>query len=439
MYPLSEELAAFLLSEPAQQALAELSRADLAEGKEITILSTLRKRFSPSEAAALLDQARLRKRAENKFPDAGQLFFTDEALEQASSAVVAHYHAQRFRSYHRVADLGCGIGGDTLALAEVVPEVLAIEKDIVRARLAAANVAARRPSGYVQVICADWTKLPLPVDAAFADPDRRINGRRLFHLDQVQPPITAFLELLARVPNLALKAPPGIREGEIPDEAEIEFVSERGTLKEALLLFGALRSGNKRIATILPGPHHLVGTDSEASAGLGEPATYLYEPDPAVLRARLVRTLATTIGAWQIDPEIAYLTSDMLRQTPFARVWHILRHGPFHLKTLNRWLREEQVGTVIVKKRGSPIEPEELRKRLKTAPTGATLTVFLTRVSDRPWMILCEPAETPKRTCRVPPPARTVSSKQHHPCEFTQGNGSADDKWATLHYQDPLN
>jgi hypothetical protein len=119
-----------------------------------------------------------------------------------------------------------------------------------------------------------------------------------------------------------------------------------------------------------------------------EPLTYLYEPDAAVIRATLVQHLATQLGATQIDPTIAYLTSVQPVDTPFARRWAVLRHGPFHLKTLNHWLRELGAGAVVVKKRGSAIDPDEFRRRLKTTPGGPAVTVFLTRVQGRPWMIV---------------------------------------------------
>ena len=323
-----------------------------------------------------------------KFPDADRLFFTDEALQQASSRAVAQYRAQYFRAYDRVADLGCGIGADTLALAEVVPDVFAVERDPVRARLAAANVAARGLCNRVHVICADWTRVPVKVNAAFVDPARRINSRRVYRLNEMEPPISAVLALLGQVPNLAVKVAPGVDHEEIPPPAEVEFISERRTLKEALLLFGDFRSGAERRATLLPGAYQLDSTNPASEVQAREPGAFLYEPDAAVLRAALVRTLATRIRADQIDPRIAYLTSDTLQRTRFARVWRVVRHGAFRLKTLNRWLRDLRAGDVVVKKRGSPIDPDTFRRRLKTTPDGPTVTVFLTRSRDRPWMVV---------------------------------------------------
>jgi hypothetical protein len=186
-----------------------------------------------------------------------------------------------------------------------------------------------------------------------------------------------------------VKISPGVSLEEIPAGTEVAFVAEGIRLKEAQLRFGDLQNGHDRSAIVLPGPHELYRGEPAGATATGEPLAILYEPNPAVLRAGLVRTLGAEIGARQLDASIAYLTSDRHQSTPFARAWPVERHGPFGLKTLNRWLRQDGVGRVIVKKRGAPIDPDSFRKRLKTVPGGPEKTVFVTRVEGRPWMVLC--------------------------------------------------
>ena len=99
MFPLTLDLIDFLLDEPAEHALAEFTRADLSQQAELRTLTALRQRFSPDQAAALLDQARLRERASGKFPQADRLLFVDDALQQASSRAVAVYRAQQMVAF----------------------------------------------------------------------------------------------------------------------------------------------------------------------------------------------------------------------------------------------------------------------------------------------------------------------------------------------------
>lgn len=414
MYPLNLELVEFLLGEEAERELVKLADADL--GDVLGLVTWLRKRFSRPEAAALLDQALLRRRAGGKLPQAERMLFTDEALEQASSRAVAAYRAGLLVEHgvRAVADLGCGIGADTIAMAKAGLRVVAIELDPVRARLAAANVAVLGLAERVQVLCADWTTpalagalaltRPLAVDAAFVDPARRVAGggdrgrRRVFSLHQMVPPLSAVFILRAHVPDVLVKVSPGVDLDEVPSDASVTFIAEGIRLKEALLSFGTLRPPQSRQAVVLPGPHIFVG-----GAYRGQPRArrrfdvpdirtvqdVLYEPNPAVLRAGLVRDLGRRLYAGQIDPEIAYLTADDVVPTPFARAWPVERDGPFNLKELNRWLREAGVGRVIVKKRGSPIDPDAFRRRLKTTRGGPEKTVFLTQARGKPWMVLC--------------------------------------------------
>ena len=326
-------------------------------------------------------------------------------MQQASSRAVAAYRAQQFAALTdpsldsplRVTDLGCGIGADTIALAEAGLSVLAVERDPVRVRIAQINVDVLGLDERVDVVEGDWVEMfageesaqvkrtltptlshgerelksgsdPLSlreragvrVSAAFVDPSRRAGDRRIFTLEDMDPPLSTILALAERLPAVAVKTMPGIADADIPPSAEVEFISERGQMKEALLRFGIMQTGATRRATLLPGPHHLDSNAPLIDAPATEPSTCLLEPDPAVIRATLVQHLATALDASQIDPTIAYLTGDRWIDTPFARCWTVLRHGPFHLKTLNRWLREMDAGTVVVKKRGSPIDPGRL-------------------------------------------------------------------------------
>nr|WP_290669107.1 class I SAM-dependent methyltransferase [Ardenticatena sp.] len=389
MRALTLDTVAFLRSERAQRALARLAHEDLRDANTLALLTRLRRDFSPDEAAALLDQARLRQRAVGKFPHPEALLYTDEALQQASSRAIACYRAERFAVFRHVADLGCGIGADTIALAEVGCHVLAIERDPVRAALAEANIATLGLADRVQVVCADWTMLTLDtVEAAFADPARRRSGRRLFHVRDLEPPLDHVLTLRERLAGIAVKLHPGIQDEEVPPDAALEFISEHGTCKEALLTFGALQPPAQRLATCLPGPHHLVADPPAPDIRATLPHAWLYEPDCAVIRAGAVRHLAAHLDATLLDTTIAYLSNGTPIETPLARRWRILRHGPFHLKTLKQWLRALNPREIVVKKRGFAVDPMAFRQRLPRGTSKRTLTIFLTRCQGRPWMLV---------------------------------------------------
>ena len=125
------------------------------------------------------------------------------------------------------------------------------------------------------------------------------------------------------------------------------------------------------------------------SPTLSPPSAYLYEPDPAVIRAHVIGQLAEQIGAAQIDREIAYLTADRAIATPFARCWRVIAWLPWNLKRLRARLRALDAGAVTVKKRGSPMDTDALARQLSGDGTRA-LVVVLTRVADQPAALICE-------------------------------------------------
>ncbi|MGH3324852.1 MAG: THUMP-like domain-containing protein, partial [Streptomyces sp.] len=116
----------------------------------------------------------------------------------------------------------------------------------------------------------------------------------------------------------------------------------------------------------------------------------LYEPDGAVVRAHLVAEVAQQLNGRLIDPTIAYVTGDEAHATPYATGYEITDVLPFQLKRLRALLRERGVGVATIKKRGSAVEPAELRKKLKLEGPHAC-TVFLTRVAGAPTVLLGRP------------------------------------------------
>ncbi len=115
----------------------------------------------PGLVAAVLSQSRLRAKAAAKFgPFASRMLFTEAGLEQATRLPVAAQHAGRFQraGVAWVADLGCGIGADALAIAALDIEVTAVERDEVTAAIAAYNLA---PWSNARVEHADVTEFDL--------------------------------------------------------------------------------------------------------------------------------------------------------------------------------------------------------------------------------------------------------------------------------------
>jgi SAM-dependent methyltransferase len=358
-----------------------------------------------------------------------------------------------------VLDLGCGIGADLIARARAGCPGEGVERDPLTAEVARANLSALGLDDLASVREGDaLAQDPSGYAAVFADPGRRTARGRVFDPRSYEPPLDAVLALARRVPAACVKVAPGIPheaiwgpEGiEAGGPVEAEWISVGGDVKEAALWLGDLAEppperpegggsflpggvggrpptgarpperpegggsflpggvggrpptgAQPRRATLIP------ASDGESvtltpDPDLGDPPVggwdrYLYEPDGAVIRAHLVAEVAALVGGRLADPRIAYITSGTLVPTPFAAAYEIQDVLPFSVKRLRAELRRRGTGTLTIKKRGSAVDIDRLRRDLgfgRRSPggDGGGLTLVITRVGRDPIALLAAPA-----------------------------------------------
>jgi SAM-dependent methyltransferase len=421
----------FLASPSGEQLLATLAYEDLSDANTLRLLTVLRKDYSPENAGAALELARLRKKAVEKFgDDAQRMFFTREALEQASDPWV-RYHRCRSTYFDgkRVVDVCCGIGSDSLAFARSGADVLGIDIDPVRVEMARLNASSLSISN-ARFEVADAHDPLLEADYIFFDPARRDSeGNRIFDVEQYQPPLSLVKHW--NTPYIEVKLSPGVAIEQLGDfTGWLHFVSVEGDLKEAQLhlsrkdaekLFekstavgeGLRPSPTKNIsfqmASELSGEHPYLGLAAIIIYGklmwvyrkqtgssvisLSEPLEWLFEPDPAIIRAGLVAETALNFyKGFLLDETIAYFTAasyDPSLPDHLARAWRILDWMPFNVKKLRAYLRERNVGNVTVKKRGTAVTPEVLIPQLKLKGEESR-TLVLTRCRGEQIVIICQ-------------------------------------------------
>ena len=376
-----------------REGLALLEEVEIDNRVDVVkTVSTLRaKGYDAGLVAAVLSQAKLRVRGKAKFGTfAENMLLTEDGLEQASRLQVAALHAGRFRNANikRVADLGCGIGTEAMAMAAIGLDVTAVELDEVTAACATYNLAA---FANTEVVQGDVTSMDLSqFDGLFFDPARRELGTgrgassRKFDPAQFSPNYDWVLKQASTKPT-GIKLGPGHPHETIPADCEAQWVSVNGDLVELGLWFGALaREGVSRSALLIK-DGEAVEIKSAKFEGSQAPVRalgkYLYEPDNAVVRSHLIAELAQELGLGLIAPEIAYLTGDELVNSPWLRGFEVLEEHAFDRKKLKARLRELGIGILEIKKRGSDVVPEVLRKELQLKGERAA-TLIITRVGD---------------------------------------------------------
>ena len=347
-----------------------------------------------ARAAAAMTTVQLRVKAVAKFgDDAVRMYFTPDALEQATRKRVAEHRAARLTAAapSSVIDLGCGIGGDLVAMARAGLTAAGVDVDAVRVEMAGANLAALGLPGAVQV--ADATRVDTRgFGVVFLDPARRTGAGRSFSVEDWLPS-WSFVTAQLRRPAV-VKLAPGLPHDLIPDDVEAEWVSDAGEVKEAVLWSDYLATCRRRATVIGSGGLASLEDSDDPYDGLERPVRelgrILYEPDGAVIRAGLVTAVAAGVEGGLVDEHIAYVTSDRAFHTPFARAYEVLEVLPYREKSLKAALRERSIGALTIKKRGVDVVPEHLRKRLQLSGDNEA-TLVLTRVAGAGTAILVRP------------------------------------------------
>lgn len=379
----------FLASSSGESLLNRLAADDLSEANTLRLLTTLRKDYIPENAGAALELARLRLKAVGKFgDDAPCMFFTRDALEQASDPLIRQWRAGQTRSGMALIDACCSIGSDALAFAQVGAIVTGLDIDPARIQMARLN--ARALGIYASFETADVREGMLRSEMIFFDPGRREGEKRIHQVEAYQPPLKTLKGWDAE--RIIVKLSPGVDLGQLEAYGgETAFVSVDGDLKEAqLTLIRGQSIASRRAVLLLPNKmmEWRQGEDI-AQSRLSEPLQYIIEPDPALIRAGLVTDAAIEWGAYQLDETIAYLTANDAPQSEWARAWCVQEWMPFNVKRLREVLRARGIGQVTVKKRGTAVTPEALMAQLKLKGNNKAVLI-LTRLQGTQIVLLCE-------------------------------------------------
>lgn len=392
----------WLRSEAGQAATAEAATLTAAGLTDLAIRRRLERTVTSSEARFVLMLAAGRVALRGRWGLAGQLFADREAAEQAAHELVAAHTAARFAGCRVVADLGCGMGADTLMIACALPAgvVLAVDRDPGRLAMAEANAGVMGVASRVRFEQSDlavWQPSQ-PLDGVWLDPARRDGRGRVTEPERWSPPLSLALGLATTAPRAGIKLAPGVDLVHLAAGLrvpwEVEFVSLDRTLRAAVLWLGEAVSAPRRATVIEPsGPVHTMdGPAEEPPVRLGSPGVWLYDPDPAVGRAGLVRQLAASLDAWQLDSRIAYLSGDAAHDTPFARRLRVLSTLPYSERALLGAARDLQCARVEVERRGSPVDTNALERRLNArlpGGPGLVATVALTRSGRQHLALIC--------------------------------------------------
>ena len=347
------------------------------------------------------------------------------ALEQCSSEEAAEYKRRFAREDDRLLDLTGGMGVDFAALRAVTAHGVYVERHEELASSAAYNLPRLLPTQPSEVICGESLEL-LPEllerykpSLIYLDPARREGGdqhRRVYAIEDCEPDLRELLPRLhslysslgCPLPRLLVKLSPMLdithTLQSVPYVTELHIVAVRGEVKELLLsldlsleeampeagavtITAANLLGSERPAQIFTQPRALAHEGELTVSYATELSTYLYEPNAALMKSGLFKTLAETFALQPLHPSTHLYTSSLRVMDFPGRVFEVRAVHPFASSTLRRLGRE--LGAAQISCRNFPLSPEALRAKLGIKDSDTQTLFALTLSPSLPLMVLC--------------------------------------------------
>lgn len=310
-----------------------------------------------------------------------RIFSDKDGVRFATPEGVAKYRAKRLKC-DTIADISCGIGGQTIYFARECEHVYAIEIDPKKIAYARKN-CKQLGIDNVEFICADALSpdaidnLP-QLDLVFSDPARPAS-EKVRDINNLRPSIPEVISAYStKTSNFAFEAPPQLTPERVPFDCEKEYLSLDGKMNRLNLYFGDLKNCDVS-AIALPS-----GARIESEGGIPdiptteEPASYAYEPEESVERAGLlaqlgeeIRKQAPDISLFPVDRKRIFLTSvEQIDHRLFRNRYKILKAAEFDIPQINDYLRKHEFGTILLRASIDPKEYWDIRKQLEEGLQG---------------------------------------------------------------------
>lgn len=325
--------------------------------------------------------AELRIKAQGKFRRASEMVFDEVGLETATPEEIARYRATRLKAAHAL-DLTCGVGGDTIALAEACDRVTAVDEDPDKLWMAEHNCHAY---GYENVTFVRGEALvqatKVKADVVFADPLRRKDERRVAALQETLPDTTRLIKKLAAkrfaVEVSSRLAPADLR---FEEKVEREWVGLGPEANCCTLYFGDLAQCDTSVV-VLAARSRLerpFAAETRAPPAPKAAQEHLFEVHEAVMRAGMEGELASSLDAGVGMWGDAFFTANEAVKSPFfvAR-YEVLDRAPLHDPDLVKALKKWGAGKALLRWPMPPTDHVRKTRALQQRLTGSeTITVF---------------------------------------------------------------
>ena len=317
----------------------------------------------------------LRKKVPSWSENEDLVFPAHLPIEQCSSEASAKYKANLLEG-QTFADLTGGLGIDTYCISQHFQKTDYVERQAGLCDLARSNFSVLNANVRVwNETAEEYLNHCEPKDCIFIDPARRDEcGRKTVSIADCTPNLVELQEtLLQKTEKVMVKLSPMLDISKALDElrhvSEVHVVAVANECKELDFILARGYHGEPRfvcvnLLTEQPEVRFTMEEERKSDGRLAEGVlNYLYEPNPAVMKAGCYKLLTDRYGIQKLHKNSNLYTSERLLSDFPGRIFEVEGWAPYNKKVKQALLSDVEKASIAV--RNFPLSVAELRKALK--------------------------------------------------------------------------
>ena len=335
----------------------------------------------------------LRKKVPSWADNDDLLFPAHLSIEQCSSEAAARYKASLLQG-QTFADLTGGLGIDTYFIRQGFGQTDYVEQQTELCDLARHNFEVLKANVEVwNETAEDYLSRCEPKDCIFIDPARRDeHGRKTVSIADCTPDVAALQEsLLEKASTVLVKLSPMLDIGKALEELRhvkaVHVVAVANECKELDVVMERGFEGTTEVVcvnllTAQPTVRFTLEEERDCRALLADDVLqYLYEPNPAVMKAGCFKLLTERYGVLKLHKNSNLYTSIQKIVGFPGRIFEVEGCAPYNKKVRQGLLSGVEKANIAV--RNFPLSVAELRKALKIGDGDETYLFATTLRGER--------------------------------------------------------
>jgi hypothetical protein len=315
-----------------------------------------------------------------------KLLYDSEGFRMSTPPLIAEYKAERLKA-DSIADLGAGIGIQSLNFALVSKRVVVVENNSERIEACRKNAGIMGLTNieFIASNALDKSTVEMigDVEVVHSDPSRQKSADR-WSFSDLSPNPMEILKLY-KSDNVSFDLPASMSPSLIPSTWELEYISLQGELKRLSVYLGGAKRF-ERSAITLPSKTRVVG-DKDLTRKVeivDRPSKWIYDLDGSLSNSDLVPEYLREddrLSLLHQDRQKTLLTSDKLIENPFLIKSYSLLESARSIQELRRRLLDLNAKSVFIRYSVDPSQYYEMRRVLEKDLQGEK-QIFVFKIKD---------------------------------------------------------